>query len=259
MSILDTIVKQKHLEIAELSDTVGLTEIKRRAAVAPERASFYGALSKPGVSLIAELKKASPSKGVIRENFDPVLLAQEFVGAGASALSVLTDEQFFQGAPAYLEQVSNQVSCPLLRKEFIIDPIQVYHAKALGASAILLIKAILSISQAQVLMDVAAECGLDVLMEIHNQEELDALSSLRGLSIIGVNNRNLNDFHTDTNFVLELAPKIRQQFSNEILVVAESGYQDVSQIEALAAARIDAVLIGEGLARYPDLQSFWAK
>lgn len=259
MSILDTIVAKKKIENADLASTIGIDALQEAAKDAKSRASFYEALAKPGVQLIAELKKASPSKGVIRESFQPKELALEFQQIGAAALSVLTDVDFFQGSPDYLTQVADTVSIPLLRKEFIIDPIQVYHAKVLGASAILLIKAILSDDQAKELMAVAAECGLDVLMEIHSAEELDAVKGLPGLKILGVNNRDLRHFETDTAHVLALAEPIRQAFSDDVLIVAESGYHTVDQLQELEKHHIDAVLIGEGLARYPELQSFWAK
>ena len=256
-TILDKIVAKTQQDLDRLKETKGLDYFKKAAeAYSETRPSFYEYLSKPGLSLIAELKKASPSKGVIRSNFEPIELAKSFADLGASALSVLTEPHFFMGHPNYLSQVSSVVSIPLLRKDFIIEPIQIFQAKSLGASAVLLIRSILSDAQAQQLIDTAEQCQLDVLMEVHNTSELEACSVLNGLRIIGVNNRDLTDFSVDTKRVLELKSRINELFP-DALIVAESGYFNCDDLNPLQEQSIDAVLIGEGLARSDSLISFW--
>ena len=257
INVLDKIVAVKHMEVNRLYELGVYDDLKSQALELGASSSFYQALKQQRVSLIAELKKASPSKGMIRPDFNPELLAREFQKAGASALSVLTDEQFFQGSLKNLERARDCVSIPLLRKEFVIDPIQIYEAKVSGASAVLLIASILTVDKAQSLINVAKECQLDVLMEVHNLTELEMIRTLDGLAIVGVNNRDLTTFQTDIQNVLTLAPLIRDFFGEDVCVVAESGYSMSSQIQQLEDEGIDAVLIGEGLATHPDLLSFW--
>lgn len=217
--------------------------------------SFLKNLQKPGLSLIAEIKKASPSKGIIRSDFDPEELAKQFTHSGASALSILTEEDHFLGNPTYIKQARAVTKLPILRKDFIIDSIQVYESKFLGANAILLIKAILTQDQCQTLLNLAKDLQLDTLVEVHTEAELNDVLSLKNVQAIGINNRNLHTFEIDLNLALTLA----KQIPDGILSVAESGYSTPEQLHQLEKAGINAVLIGEGLATHPNLLTFWSK
>ena len=170
---------------------------------------------------------------------------------------MLTDKPYFQGDDGYLAQIRDKVQLPLLRKEFIIDAIQIEQSKALGADAILLIKAILTTEKCQQLLTKGHECGLDVLIEIHSLEELEAISDLRHVQMIGVNNRNLHDFTVSIERAKSLLPEIRKRWS-DVVVVAESGYENRQDLEVLADVGFDAVLIGEGLAKSPDLIQYFS-
>jgi indole-3-glycerol phosphate synthase len=201
--------------------------------------------------LIAEVKHASPVKGVLRQGFDAVALARDYAANGAAAISVLTDVRFFQGHPDYLRQIHDAVSVPLLRKEFIIDEWQISESRALGADAILLIVAILSPSQLQEYLHSAHSLGIDVLVEVHTEPELEvALAS--GARIIGVNNRDLNSFVTDLATTERFAPRIKPPGSDRILV-SESGIGSAADVARVAAHGADAVLVGEALVREPDV------
>ena len=239
--ILDVIVARKKEEIAALKQR-GITAPD---GVIPSPRGFMAALVKePGVAIIAEAKKASPSKGVISPDFDPEQIARHYEQGGAHAMSVLTDVDFFQGSINYIPLVRNAVNLPVLRKEFIIDPIQVEEAAVYGADAILLIAAILETSQMQELRLQAEEAGLDVLVEVHNEEELE--KTLRAESrLIGVNNRNLNDFSVD----LQTTFRLQKEIPDEIPVVSESGISSRDDMIALKEAGITAALIGESLMR----------
>ena len=209
---------------------------------------FMAAIKKPGLSVIAELKKASPSKGVIRENFDPPSLAKSFADNDASCLSVLTDRLYFLGDPAYVIQAKEAAQLPVLRKDFIIDPIQIAEAKAIGADAILLIMACLEPVFAQTLLTYAKSLDLAVLVEVHNDVELKEALNLDGLDLIGFNNRDLSSFETN----LAVAPSLREELIQthpNILTVAESGYRSQDDLDLLAKLGFDAVLVGEGLAK----------
>ncbi len=243
--ILDRIVARKREEVAELKRR-GL----RPAAVRPDgpRGFIAALLAKPEeVAIIAEIKKASPSKGVIRSDFSPPLLAESYRRGGAAAISVLTDRDFFQGSLDYLVQVRRRVSLPVLRKDFLIDPLQVEEAVAYGADAILLIAAILEVGQLQELSRQAEESGLDVLVEIHDEAEAEkALAA--GAKLIGVNNRDLRDFSMDINTTFRL----RRLIPAEIPLVSESGIRTPADIRALAQRHIRAALVGETLMRADD-------
>ena len=251
MTFLDAILDETQKRIALLKDKHYYIEA---LDTLPETSDnvFYQALARPGLSLIAELKKASPSKGVIREVFEPLSLAADFEDAGASALSVLTEPVYFKGELSYLERVSAQISLPTLRKDFILDERQIYEAKLAGASAVLLIVAILDYKQLNDLFDCATDLGLSVLVEVHSHQELESALSLPRLDIVGVNNRDLTHFETDTKRVLEMISQIKDERSS-CLIVAESGYSTQEQLEVLEESGVDAVLIGEGLAKYPEL------
>lgn len=239
--ILDTIVARKHEEVSLL---------KREGIRPPDgeidspRGFMKALVDAPGVAIIAEAKKASPSKGVIQPDFDPVRIAENYKAGGAHAMSVLTDEDFFQGSLAYVPLVRKTVDLPVLRKEFIIDPLQIKEAVLYGADAILLIAAILNTNQMMEFRLQAEEGGLDVLVEVHNEEELDR--ALKAESrLIGINNRNLNDFSVDLSTTLRL----QKEIPADIPVVSESGISTREDMLRLKDAGITAALIGESLMR----------
>lgn len=242
--ILDRIVARKREEVAEL---------KRRGIAAPAHEpepprGFMAALTaRAEVAIIAELKKASPSKGVIRPDFEPVSIATAYQQGGAAALSILTDRDFFQGSLDYLPLVRSRVGLPVLRKDFLIDPLQVEEAARFGADAILLIAAILDLEQLRDLRQQAEGLGLDVLVEIHDEAEAEKAMAA-GSRLIGVNNRDLRDFSLDLNTTFRL----RRLIPAEIPLVSESGIGDHTDIRALAEHGIAAALVGETLMRAED-------
>ncbi|WP_136807558.1 indole-3-glycerol phosphate synthase TrpC [Desulfosediminicola flagellatus] len=243
--ILDKIVDRKREEVAELKKN-GIeipAEFRDKEIDAPR--GFTQALVKfDGVSIIAEVKKASPSKGIICHDFDPVAIAGNYEKLGAQAISVLTDVDFFQGSLKYLMQVREAVKLPVIRKDFIIDPVQIEEARQHGADAILLIAAILDESQMRDYRQQAAEYGIDSLVEVHDDKELE--SALKaGSSLIGVNNRNLKDFTMDLGLTLRL----KKMIPDTIPVVSESGLKTREDILMLSEAGIAAALIGESLMR----------
>lgn len=258
MTILDKIVARKREEVALLPQrSVSAADIRAVLDGRAERRDFAAALRRPrrgNVGLIAEVKKASPSAGLIRPNFDPVAIAREYEAAGASCLSVLTDEQFFQGSLEYLRQIRAAVRLPLLRKDFIIDERQVLQAAEAGADAILLIVAILSDADLAGLHTLATEAGLAVLVEVHDEEELDRTIAIRP-GLLGVNNRNLKSFTVDLNTTARLAARWRVSsgFRPDTLLVAESGIHTRADVEQLSACGAGAILVGESLMRHDDL------
>jgi indole-3-glycerol phosphate synthase len=197
--------------------------------------------------VIAEVKKASPSKGVIRADFDPVGIADSYVRNGAGALSVLTDEKYFQGSLRHLSAIRERTTVPVLRKDFIVDPYQVHESRAYGADAILLIVAGLEPAALRALHREAVKIGLDVLVEVHSEREIDAVRDV-GISLIGVNNRDLRTFETSLDVTVRLAPRIPEG----ALLVSESGIRSGGDLAMLARHGVDAVLIGESLMRSPD-------
>jgi indole-3-glycerol phosphate synthase len=242
--ILDTIVARKKEEVAAL---------KARGIAAPELEippvrGFIRALTDcVGVAVIAEAKKASPSKGVIRPDFDPVAIARSYQTGGAQALSVLTDVDFFQGSLAYIPAVRAAVALPVLRKDFIIDPLQIKEARAYGADAILLIAAILETSQIEEYQGLALELGMDALVEVHDEAEVEKAVAA-GSRLIGVNNRDLRDFSMDLNTTFRL----QKMIPAEIPLVSESGIRDHQDMVRLAEHGIRAALVGETLMRAVD-------
>lgn len=239
--ILDTIVARKYEEVAALKER-GLPVLERPAP--PPRGFLRALVAAPGVAVIAEAKKASPSKGVIQADFDPVRIARNYKEGGAHCLSVLTDVDFFQGSLAYIPLVRAAVDLPVLRKDFIIDPLQIEEAHAVGADAILLIAAILETGELRDYRLLAESIGMDVLVEVHDERELDdALEA--GSRLIGINNRNLNDFSVSLDTTFRLLPRIPQ----EIPVVSESGITTVADMRCLKEAGVKAALIGESLMR----------
>ena len=255
-NILDTIVEQKEREVAALpSRLIAAGDLRDAMLEHGERRDFLAALRQPrvgDVALIAEVKKASPSAGVICENFDPVRIAREYEAAGASCLSVLTDEKFFQGSLDYLRQIRQAVKLPLLRKDFIIDERQILEAIEWGADAILLIVAILDDARLRQFRELAEGAGLAALVEVHDEAELDrALAT--GATLLGVNNRNLKTFHVDLATTERLAAKLHSSSAKNTLLVAESGIHTRADVERLQRAGSGAILVGESLMRSGDL------
>lgn len=242
--ILDTIVEQKKEEVkALLRRGINIPE----GEIDPPRGFQKALTDYQGVSIIAEAKKASPSKGVICPDFDPVKIAQAYQQGGAHALSVLTDEMFFQGSLRYIPLVREAVKLPVLRKDFIIHEIQIEEAKAYGADAILLIAAILTGSQMKDYLSKAKELGVDVLVEVHDEREVEK-SLKAGAGLIGVNNRDLRDFSMDINTTFRL----QEYIPPEIPLVSESGIRDHQDIQKLADHGVAAALVGETLMRAGD-------
>jgi indole-3-glycerol phosphate synthase len=262
VTILDTIVEEKRREVALLPPgNVSVGDLRRALAARGGTRDFLGALGnpsgpRPAVALIAEVKKASPSAGVIRPSFDPVRIALDYEAAGAACLSVLTDEKFFQGSLSYLKAIRSAVKLPLLRKDFIIDERQILEATEWGADAILLIVAILSDAQLRHFRALAVEAGLAALVEVHDEPELDRALEI-GADLIGVNNRDLQTFKVDLATTERLAARLsaaKPTLAAPILV-AESGIHTRADVLRLAACGAGAILVGESLMRHPDLEA----
>jgi len=264
VTILDTIVEQKQREVERLPQrAVSAADLRTAVEARGGLRDFAGALRKPTrgqITLIAEVKKASPSAGLIRPDFDPVQIAREYEAAGASCLSVLTDEKFFQGALEYLKQIRAAVGLPLLRKDFIIDERQILEAIEWGADAILLIAAILNDAQLQRFHALATEAGLAALVEVHDETELDRAAAI-GAQLIGVNNRDLKTFKVDLATTERLAERFSSSpgttqdaaGSSPPLLVAESGIHARADVERLAKCGVRAMLVGESLMRHADI------
>jgi indole-3-glycerol phosphate synthase len=267
-NILDTIVEEKKREVAMLpSRLIAAGDLRDALLERGERRDFVAALQHPrhgDIALIAEVKKASPSAGVICQDFDPVRIAKEYEAAGASCLSVLTDEKFFQGALDHLRQIRAAVKLPLLRKDFMIDERQILEAIEWGADAILLIVAILEDVRLKRFHAMAAEAGLAALVEVHDEVELERALKI-GASLIGVNNRNLKNFKVDLATTERLAAKLKsgtgfqpvsdRQDACPTLLVAESGIHSRADVERLKRWGADAILVGESLMRGGDIQT----
>lgn len=231
----------ERLEKTRGKKTVGINDGKT------EMFPFHAALAKPGISFICEVKRASPSKGLIAPKFPYVEISREYERAGADAISVLTEPEFFMGSDRYLEEIHEAVSLPALRKDFTVDPYQIYEAKILGASAALLIVSLMKMGELKDCLNICRELELDALTEAHTEEEV-ALATEAGARIIGINNRNLKTFQVDFSNALNL----RRLVDKNTIFVAESGIRSREDIRALAEARVDAALIGETLMRAPD-------
>jgi len=256
-NILQEIVATKKVEVAAAQERRPLEGLRAVCAGLPAPRNFFAALTKEphGITnVIAEIKRASPSAGVIKEGFDPVAIARMYHASGADALSVLTDEHYFQGKLEYIEQVKAAVPLPVLRKDFMIDPYQLYEARAAGADAVLLIAEILS---DQLLMDLqilAAELRLTTLIEVHELDSLLRVRSLigfpmRSYSLLGINNRDLRTFKVDLGTTLRLAEFVE----DKKVLVAESGIREKSDVQRLNAAGVRSVLVGETLMRSTDV------
>ncbi len=256
-NILDKIIKAKILRLADLKGAVSPEDIEAKARSLPApRFDFLAALTAPktsatggpGIHVIAEVKKASPSRGVIRENFKPLEIAKGYLAGGASALSVLTEEDHFQGHDRYLLEISRNVELPTLRKDFIVDPYQIFEAKVLGASAFLLIAACLKPKQLAEMIALGAELKLTPLVEAHTEAEVKTALDA-GAPIIGINNRDLKTFHTS----LETTYKLRPLIPAGTPVISESGIFRKEDLKALADAGIQAALVGESLIKQKDV------
>ena len=242
--ILDTIVARKKEEVAALKARgISMPDLE----IPPPRGFIRALTEFPGVAVIAEAKKASPSKGVIRPDFDPVAIARNYLAGGAQALSVLTDADFFQGSLSYIPAVRGAVNLPVLRKDFIIDALQIREARAYGADAILLIAAILETARIQDYQALACELGMDALVEVHDEAEVEKAVAA-GSRLIGINNRDLRDFSMDLNTTFRLQKMIPM----EIPLVSESGIRDHHDMLRLAEHGVKAALVGETLMRAAD-------
>ena len=254
MTILDQIIATKREEVAARSAAVPLAEQRARAADQLPARGFRAALDRAVAAgrhaLIAEIKKASPSKGLIRSDFDPPAHARAYAAGGATCLSVLTDEQYFQGADAYLQAARAACDLPVIRKDFTVDPYQVWEARALGADAVLLIMAALSDVEAAACEGAAIEAGLDVLVEVHDAAEMERAGHLRS-RLIGVNNRNLKDFSVDFRKTYELVGSAPAGAT----FVGESGLTTRADLDDMAAHGINCFLIGEALMRQDDVEA----
>lgn len=247
--ILDEIIAYKKEELAETKRRKSLADIKAQVAEAEHARGFASALSTAGgIKLIAEVKKASPSKGVICDDFDPVKIADVYASSGASCISVLTEQKYFQGRLEYLDDIRKSVGLPLLRKDFIIDEYQIYETRAAGADAILLISACLEKRQMGDYLGIAKKIGLDVLVESHTYKELDK-ALLAGAMLVGINNRDLATFTVSLQTTLDLLKDI----PDDRTVVSESGIKNRDDVIMLEKAGVDAVLVGESLMREKDI------
>ena len=256
MTILDQLADHARERVAEAKAIRPLEDVKAAALALPKGDfPFEKALRKPGLSFICECKKASPSKGIIAEDFPYLEIAKEYEAAGADCISVLTEPKWFLGSDKYLQEITSSVSTPCIRKDFTVDEYMIYEAKLLGASAVLLICSILSADKIREYIGICDELGLSALVETHDADEVKTALDA-GARIIGVNNRNLKDFSVDTGNSMRL----KELVGDDIIFVSESGVKDASDVSALKKAGVDAVLVGEALMRAPDkkamLESF---
>jgi indole-3-glycerol phosphate synthase len=247
-TILDQIIRWKQDEIAHTKQARSMAAVLAEASLAPVPRDFAGALRAPGVSLIAEIKRASPSRGLLRHDFDAVGLAREYEANGAAAISVLTDQHFFQGSLDHLCTVRQDVGLPVLRKDFVFDPYQVYEARVAGADAVLLIVAALGDGDLKALHRLVQQLGMAALVEVHNAAELERALKIDP-QIIGVNNRDLRTFKVD----LETTARLRSLVPAEVILVAESGVHTRDDVARLATIGADAMLVGEALVRAEEV------
>lgn len=250
-SILATIVKKKHQEVEQAKCERSLGQLQQACSEAPAPRDFLNALrGYSEIRLIAEVKKASPSKGVIRADFDPVEIAKTYEGAGAAALSVLTDEHFFQGHLEYLREIRKHVSIPILRKDFIVDQYQVWEARAAGADAVLLIAECLTETKLRELLALVHSLSMTALVEFHDEESLPAVLGSQA-PLVGVNNRDLNTFQVDLGHVV----RMRRLIPGHVTLVGESGIASRQDAVYLQENQINAMLVGESLMRSHDISA----
>lgn len=254
MSILDEIIRRKKEDLQEQKRILSLIDIKERIKEKPlSHVSFKNEIKRkkaqPLPSLIAEIKKASPSKGLIRKDFNPFTIAEAYENKEVNAISVITEERFFMGKLSYLEEVKKRVSRPLLRKDFLFDEYQIYESKLSDADAVLLIAATLERSEIEDLKGLARELSLDCLVEVHTLKELDK-ALYGGAEIIGVNNRNLSTFEVNLNRTLEMLPDI----PFDKVIVSESGISAYEDVKILSQSRVDAMLIGTAIMKSEDME-----
>jgi indole-3-glycerol phosphate synthase len=246
-NFLERILAARRRAFAQAKQTVPAAKLEERAAAAPPARDFAAALARPGLNIIAELKKASPSRGLLCAAYNPAALAPALEAVGAAALSVLTEPEFFQGALEDLQVARSVTRLPVLCKDFILDPYQLFEARAAGADAFLLITAVLSTAELRQLIALGKQLGMAALVEVHTREELDrALEA--GAALVGVNNRDLKTFRVETETSLELIEHV----PDDRLAVSESGLRSRADLERLRAAGFDAFLIGEFLMEAPD-------
>lgn len=250
-TILKTIVERKWQEIDERSAEIAQSEHKARALDMPEARGFVNAISdkiaRQSPAVIAEIKKASPSKGVIREDFMPQQIAERYAAAGAACLSVLTDKDFFQGHERYLKEARDSCHLPVIRKDFMVAPYQIYESRVVEADCVLLIAACLTLDQMQELAGIAQEIGLDVLVEVHNAEELSRALTLE-TRLIGINNRDLHSFEVSLDNTFSLLGSIPE----DRIVVTESGIHSRADVESMQARGVNSFLVGEAFMKAPD-------
>jgi indole-3-glycerol phosphate synthase len=249
MSILDEIVVSKRDEVAAARNRQSLEELEEKAAAVSPPRDFRAAISRPGpIRLIAEVKKASPSAKVIRDDFDPIMIARIYERHRASCLSVLTDSAYFQGHLGHLKEIRSAVALPVLRKDFLIDEYQLVEARSAGADAVLLIAEILDDQTLSRFLEQANRWKMAALVEFHDVANLDRVLA-SGANLIGINNRDLSSFHTD----LEHTLRLRDRVPRDVVLVSESGIRTRADVERLEAAGISAILVGETLMRAPDI------
>ena len=252
-NILEEIVWHKESEVDQLREKIPLFQLKGRVQAAPAPLDFLGRIkSQPTTpSVIAEVKKASPSKGVFREDFDPVAIAQSYAANNAACLSVITDSKFFQGSFENLALIRKAVDLPLLCKDFILYPYQLYLARSYGADAVLLIAAVLSDADLQYFLKIAKALGMTALVEVHDAAELERVLALQGVELVGINNRDLTTFNTTLDTTCNLLAEYGDRLQ-DITIVSESGMHQPEDLKRVSAAGAKAVLVGESLIRQPD-------
>ncbi len=259
MSILDKIIEDKKREVELLKQQISIEQLMEQISSLPRCRNFFREVTKPnkrGINVIAEVKKASPSAGVIREDFNPVAIARIYQKCGADAVSVLTDEKYFQGSLEDLIAVKKSIDLPVLRKDFIIDPLQIFQSRAAGADAVLLIADCLSLADLSDYMILSAELTLTVLLEVHSADVLLKVRSLidfpkKGNSVLGINNRNLNNMEVDVNTTSRLASILEE----DMPIVSESGIKIRADIVKLKRSGVKAVLIGQTLCESGDIEA----
>lgn len=252
--ILKKLSDYAKIRVEESKKRISLSDMRREAEGMPlGDQPFYGALKREGLSFICEVKKASPSKGIIAEDFLYLDIALDYAAAGADAISVLTEPKWFLGDSEYLRDIARHTDVPIIRKDFTIDPYMIYEAKVIGASAVLLICSILSVEELREYLMLSESLGLSALVEAHDEKEIESALNV-GAKIIGVNNRNLKDFTVDT----DNARRLRSMVPHDVVYVSESGLKNEADCMAAKELGADAVLIGESLMRAPDKKAFLA-